>query len=119
MNKKASETLEMWAVKLILVIIIALTLFYGVSKVSDNSIHVERVKVRDFALLYDVSTASQARLNIAYSIPQNYTLTLSHLCKIEIMENTKKLPSIFFCNQYYDNTKLIAQNKTYSIQKNV
>ena len=104
-NKKASEQLiETVITDIILISIILITILSGVVKISDNSVHIERAKVRDFALLYDAVNIRNENFNIVYNLPASTTqytitpnapplnllLTLYPSCKIEIKEQTKQ-----------------------------
>lgn len=118
MNKKGSELLEIWIINLIFIAIILLIFLAGIAKISDNTIHTERSKARDFAFTYDSASQFNGKLNLIYNIPENYTISLSKECKIQVSEKTKSLPSAYPCNSYDEKTNLILKDKVYLIQKN-
>ena len=119
MSKKAEELLEIFIINLIFIAIILLIFLAGIAKISDNTIHTERSKARDFAFTYDSASQLQGKLNLIYNIPTNYTISLSKECKIQIFEKTKNLQSNYICNSYDEKTNLILKDRTYLIQKNV
>lgn len=119
MNKKGNELLEIWIINLIFIGIILLIFLAGIAKISDNTIHTERSKARDFAFTYDSASQLQGKLNLIYNIPANYTIDLSKECKIQVKEKNQNIPAVYICNSYDKKTNLILKDKTYWIQKNV
>ena len=72
-NKKASEQLiETVKTDIILISLILITILTGIMKISDNTIHVERASVRDFALLYDAVNLRNENFNI--TSPESYSV---------------------------------------------
>lgn len=101
MNKKAEEQIlyEM-IIHLVLLALIVITIFAGIIKIKDNTLYLQREKVKDFSLLYDSLTLTKEDFKISYNLPKNLVLALKPNCLIEIKEPNKALPTTYYCTTY-------------------